>query len=275
MSDQNLNEPIKIADDQTDPTTSDEYKEFLFEGIDDIPDDLLEEPKTEPPANQPANQAQLDVSQLTQALLELKNQNSQTNQKLIEELTSKLANLQTQPTVQQPKPPELPDTEQLKELLYNDPMNAMKPILNYWSQTELLPVLQQIMGQVNKTSILTSKQFALADPHFKLVYESYPEEVENLVKTLPAGSDVYSTACGQVGQRHFGELLAKLSQTNQTNQTANEPPKQPPKNVGVSSSGSTPGNRPKVIRKEQLEYARRQGIDPEAYARYLRDNGKL
>lgn len=262
------NEPIKIADDQTDPTATDEYKEFLFEGIDDIPQELLqpEEPKPEEPKPQP----QVDLSQLTQALVELKNQNSQTNKQLIEELTNKLSSLQ-QPTQQQQPKIDLPDTEQLKELLYNDPMGAMKPILNYWTQTELLPVLQQIVGQVNKTSTMTSKQFALNDPHLKMVYENYPDEVETLVKTLPAGADVYSTACAQIGQRHFGELISKATQQP----TVQPPTIQPPKNLSTGSSGSTPGNRPKVIRKEQIEFAKSRGIDPEAYARYLRDSGSL
>lgn len=160
--------------------------------------------------------------------------------------------------------------KRLKKNFYDDPVESMKEMLQYFVRTEVGPAFQNVQNAVGQTALVTSRQMAAQDETNKIVLEKYSKEVEEVVKSLPSGPDVYERACRQVGMNHFTELLSEMA-------TGKSPsPSRPRSNVNPSGPGvgrptTTSGKKRVVLTSADRAKADSMGMAYDDYVRYVKN----
>lgn len=266
-----LDEGVEGQTDDTTTVDDDDEDDFeiLVEGRDEIPPDNEE---TSPADEGPSKEellSELEVLRQKQTAAE----DRQTLQSGFDKLSQILEKQQSSATPTTPSEPQ-ETWEDLKKRLsqnfYDDPVGAMDEMVRFAVQREIVPAFQQTQNQLAKTATLTSKQAASANPTNKLILENYGDEVEEMVKTLPPGPDVYDRACQQVGFNHLTDLVEL--KTKEQAATASRPTSNVHPTGRSPSRGQQKPKKRRVLTKQQREYADRVGLTYEAAWRYFNEN---
>lgn len=246
---------------------------FLVEGLDEIP--KVEEEQAEEPPEVKALREQNNMLQEQMQQLQQKVDPTLALQQGLHELGQQIRPQQ----VQAPRPPVDPELEKenFNDKFLEDPYG----MLEKFQMQKLAPELQKMM----QTNVGYAKQFLLLDSEKGKIYQKYPQEVEEVVKSFPpmkqfTDPNVYKEAADMVAARHLGEtmeemkarlreeLLEELKQQGQSQGSKGQTQPQ------YSERGTTPSkahSNAKVLPRDVWEYAGRKGLqgrgDAEAKAR--------
>ena len=228
-----------------------------------------ETPTQESPAEDVAKGSREEFQKLMEELNYVKNQQAGTKE-LMAGLREVIEKVSTSKPPTQPPPEEKPKEDYLtfrkriEELMVSDPVKGLEEMLGRYVAEQIAPAFQQLAGQTTATTLATSRSLAQQDPTNRMVMEKWGKEVEEVVRGLPPGPDVFDRACKQVAMGHLSEII-QLQVKEMEEKKKEEVP--PAKGAVPTVSGAAQGVAKRVVKITPKEYeeARLLGLDPLTY----------